>query len=151
MSGDAGAAFALQAAGPGDLAAVRALLRECALPEADVTPALLRDFLVLRQGAALSGSIGLERAGAAALLRSLAVSPSARGRGHGRLLVAALEQHARAQGLRQLYLLTTTAEAFFAALGYDDAPCEQAPAAIAQTAEFRSLCPASARFMAKAL
>jgi amino-acid N-acetyltransferase len=71
--------------------------------------------------------------------------------GLGKDLVAAIEEHAREAGVRELYLLTTTAEAFFAGLGYLKVSREQAPAGIAGTEQFASLCPSSSCFMAKIL
>lgn len=43
----------------------------------------------------------------------LVVLPSGRRSGAGSELVRFAEDHARGRGVRQLYLLTTTAEAFF--------------------------------------
>ena len=55
------------------------------------------------------------------------------------------------QGIKTLYLLTTTAAQFFAKRGYEAVPRSEAPAAIAATAQFSDLCPASSAFMRKAL
>ena len=94
---------------------------------------------------------GLECYGADGLLRSLAVDPAYRGRGLGHLLVRRAETEAARQGATALFLLTTTAADFFARLGYESIPRAQAPAAIAQTTQFSSLCPASSAFMRKRL
>jgi hypothetical protein len=56
------------------------------------------------------------------LLRSLVVDPRARTTGIGSQLVAHAEAYARARGMPSIYLLTTTAEAFFAARGYAHRP-----------------------------
>jgi mannose-6-phosphate isomerase-like protein (cupin superfamily) len=53
------------------------------------------------------------------------------------------------RGVRDVYLLTTTAARFFERAGFATIPRDQAPLAICQTTEFRSLCPASATFMGK--
>jgi amino-acid N-acetyltransferase len=50
-----------------------------------------------------------------------------------------------------LYLLTTTADAFFRRLGYEQTARELAPPAIKATREFSSLCPSSSIFMVKQL
>ena len=55
------------------------------------------------------------------------------------------------QGVETLYLLTTTAAQFFARRGYEAVPRSEAPAAIAATAQFSELCPASSTFMRKVL
>lgn len=52
------------------------------------------------------------------LLRSLAVVHARRGRRLGARLVACVEQQARSAGYPNVTLLTTTAERFFAGLGY---------------------------------
>ena len=95
--------------------------------------------------------IGLEPYGSVALLRSLAVAPAWQGRGLGSALLAHAEQAARQRGIAALYLLTTTAAAFFARRGYVRLPREAAPPVLQQTAEFAALCPASAVCMTKTL
>ena len=95
--------------------------------------------------------IGLEGYGAVALLRSLAVAPAWQGRGLGAALLAHAERAARQRGVQALYLLTTTAEAFFARRGYVRLPREAAPPILRQTAEFAALCPARAACLTKAL
>ena len=86
-----------------------------------------------------------------ALLRSLAVAPDWQGRGLGAALLAHAERTARQRGITTLYLLTTTAEAFFARHGYVRLPREAAPPVLHQTAEFAALCPASAVCLTKPL
>jgi amino-acid N-acetyltransferase len=66
-------------------------------------------------------------------------------------LVERAETHAAKYGVRTLYLLTTTAEAFFARRGYHRIDRGVAPAAIRSTREFAALCPASSAFMSKRL
>ena len=66
-------------------------------------------------------------------------------------MVQVMELAIRAEGLRTIVLLTQTAESFFAKRGYALTPREQVPEPIRQTAEFRSLCPATAACMSKAL
>jgi amino-acid N-acetyltransferase len=94
---------------------------------------------------------GLEVHGEDALLRSLVTLPPVRGRGVGAAMVAGIEFEARLHGCRSLWLITTTAADFFAKLGF--ARCERAvvPAAIRETAQFSTLCPASADVLMKVL
>ncbi len=101
-------------------------------------------------GANLIGVVGLEIYGTVALLRSLAVAPAWQGRGLGAALLAHAERAARQRGIAALYLLTTTAEAFFAQRGYARIPREAVPPILRQTAEFAALCPASAVCLTKA-
>ncbi|HET7841704.1 MAG TPA: arsenic resistance N-acetyltransferase ArsN2 [Terriglobia bacterium] len=131
-------------------AELRHLLIENNLPTADFEETSVR-FYVARAADALLGMVGLECHGEAALLRSLAVAKPARGRGIGTALVRYAERAASTQNVRTVYLLTTTAERFFADLGYRNLPRGDAPASIASTAEFSSLCPTSSAFMGKSL
>lgn len=94
---------------------------------------------------------GVEPAGEAALLRSVVVEPSARGDGVGSALCDALEAVARDDGVDALYLLTTTAAAFFAARGYEEVERSAVPAPMRDTDEFADLCPASATCLRKHL
>ena len=134
-----------------DELAIKRLLTTAGLPGADLTPAHLARFLVLRDADQLGGVVGLEVFGAVALLRSLAVPTSRRGQGLGTRLAEAAEDHARSLGVAALYLLTTTAESFFARRGYRRIDRADAPAALHATAEFASLCPSTAVCMVKEL
>ena len=134
-----------------DFAAVTRLLAEAALPHEDLTPAHLAHFLVLRDGEDLHAVVGMEVAGDAGLVRSLAVPQARRGGGLATVLVDALERRARDLGIRTLYLLTTTAEGFFARRGYARVERGSVPDAIAATAEFRAICPSTAACMRKVL
>jgi N-acetylglutamate synthase-like GNAT family acetyltransferase len=62
-----------------------------------------------------------------------------------------VERHARERGVRALYLLTTTAEKFFAGRGYRRVDREAIPDPIRSTREFADLCPATAAIMVKAI
>jgi amino-acid N-acetyltransferase len=141
----------LEFADPGDEVQIKRLLAECELPGADITPAHLQHFLVMRDGADLAGVIGLEVFGPVALLRSLAVPERWRGRGIGSQLAQKAEEHAWSGGVEAVYLLTTTAEGFFARRGYDKVDRDAVPGAIKETVEFQSLCPASAVCMVRHL
>jgi amino-acid N-acetyltransferase len=126
-------------------------LSESGLPIEDITTQHLHHFFGCGSGLELEGLVGLELYGDVALLRSLAVASSKRGTGVGSGLVAHAERHARDQGVQSLYLLTTTAEAFFMRRGYARVPREDAPAAIKTTSEFSGICPTSSAFMVKYL
>lgn len=128
-----------------DLADVQALLRESQLPHVDLTEAHMADFLLARDAfRAIKGCIGLERYDTAGLLRSLAVDASMRGTGMGQILLNRLLDYAASTGLLQVYLLTTTAEAFFSSRGFTPCSRNDAPNEMQRCTEFASLCPASA-------
>lgn len=134
-----------------DLPSVIALLKGCGLPHEDIGPGHLTDFLIAEDADGLAGTVGLERLGANALLRSLAVRTGPRGSGLGKRLVVAIENHGRDHGVVALYLLTTTAADFFANLGYEGVARHSAPPALHATTEFSSLCPSQATCMVKRL
>jgi amino-acid N-acetyltransferase len=128
-----------------------ALLEAQGLPVSDITDEHLEHFFFVGSDGSPRGLVGLELYGADALLRSLVVGESARGSGLGSTLVEHAEQYAAANSVRSMYLLTTTAEAFFKRLGYERIVRSQAPPSIKATREFASLCPASSAFMLKPL
>jgi amino-acid N-acetyltransferase len=134
-----------------DEPALLELLEVAELPSEDLTPAMLEDFLVAHLDGRLVGTAGLEHYEDVGLLRSVAVEEAHRGTGLGKRLVEAMEEQAREAGVRDLYVLTTTAERFFAGLGYKTAAREQAPEAIKATEQFSKLCPSSSTFMVKSL
>lgn len=141
--------FAISAR-PG-LAAAKSLLASAALPTEDLTERHCEHFYYLGNAQAPSGLVGLEILGDVALLRSLVVAAGSQGVGAGSALVKHAEQAAREAGVRAIYLLTTTAEGFFARHGYQRAARESAPPAIRATREFAGICPASSAFMTRTL
>lgn len=131
--------------------AIAELLAAASLPIDDLSAASLPMFSVWADKEMLSGIIAVERRGDSGMLRSLVVTPAARRSGLGRALVAHAEGEARALGLRSLYLLTDSAEQFFARCGYQKIDRARAPNDVRSHPQFKSLCPASAAFMHKAL
>lgn len=129
---------------------IRDLLEHNGLPTGDLGTARPQ-FVIATHGDRIVGIGALERLGDAALLRSVAVEAQWRGFGVGRRIVAELERRARAAGIAELILLTLTARDFFERLGYAAKDRTSVPAAVLNSAEFRSLCPASAICLAKRL
>jgi amino-acid N-acetyltransferase len=127
------------------------LLAAAHLPTEDLTAAHCGHFFFAGPAGAPTGLVGVEPFGEVALLRSLVVAPERRGMGDGARLLKHAEEHARAGGVRSLYLLTTTAESFFARHGYRRTARDAAPAAIRNTREFAGICPASSAFMMREL
>jgi amino-acid N-acetyltransferase len=140
-----------ESACPSDQAGIKHLLAGCELPHEDITAAHLCHFWVLRDGPQLVGAVGLEVLGKHSLLRSLVVPARYRGRGIGSQLTSQAEEYARSQRVEALYLLTTTAEDFFARRGYHRIDRNSVPSALQETAEFRTLCPSTAVCMVKYL
>lgn len=147
----------LRAAHPADSAAIERLLAECDLPISGVTAivsARPADFIVAddpdRPGE-LAAVGGLEVCSETALLRSVAVRPAWRKHGLGDALVRRLVSDAEGRGLRALYLLTMTAEAYFPRFGFERVGRDAVPAEIAATDEFRSTCPSTAVAMCRSV
>ncbi len=130
-----------------DEPAIRRLLEAAGLPTSDLTPTHLLTFLTAKVGGEMVGCIGGEIYGEAGLLRSLAVDPAWRSAGIGTRLVAELGRLAAQLGLREIFLLTTTAAKFFEQHGFQEASRESAPAGVRTSPEFAALCPASAVLM----
>lgn len=110
-----------------------------------------RTFFQLSDDNGPIGFIGLEGDGSDRLLRSLVVLPGRKQQGHGGLLVAHAEAVTRHGGVVRLHLLTSTVADFFRARGYRPADRAGAPAGIAATAQFASLCPGNAAYLVKDL
>jgi amino-acid N-acetyltransferase len=107
--------------------------------------------LVACDGEVVVGSAALELYGEAALLRSVAVAEGQRGQGLGRQLTRAALDLARAQGVRRVYLLTTTAEGYFPSFGFAPIARAEVEPAVQISAEFTDACPASAAVLALSL
>jgi amino-acid N-acetyltransferase len=133
-------------AAPADLSAIENLLQSAKLPLAGVREHL-RNFIVLQNGEKLIGVVGLEVYGDKALLRSLAVAKEYQREGHGRFLYQAILEKARQQKIAELYLLTETAETFFAKQGFALIARESVDHKVKASIEFQSACPESAACM----
>jgi len=133
-----------------DLPGVAQLLASHDLPTADLN-CQVQHFLIVKDQGAVIAVAGVEIHGADALLRSLCVQSAYRSLGVASRACDLLEAYARNLGARQFYLLTNTAEEFFRRRGFATCSREATPPAIRETAEFRSLCPASATCMTRSL
>ncbi|HJV84244.1 MAG TPA: arsenic resistance N-acetyltransferase ArsN2 [Noviherbaspirillum sp.] len=143
--------FSIRTSRPDDLPALKTLLATCGLPSEDLTAQHLEHFIVFAQSSRIVASVGIEKLGTDALLRSLAVDPMMRGEGFGNRLLQEIEAHALRHGVRRLYLLTTSADSFFEHHGYQRVERSAVPESIRNTTQYASLCPASAICMCKSL
>lgn len=123
-----------------------AALREAGLPVDDLD-APDQHFFAFDDAAGPAGYGGYLRAGPDVLLRSIVVPAARRGQGLGAAILAALLDRARTGQTRRAWLLTTDAAQFFTRHGFTEAAQSDAPAAIAGTAQFTGLCPASATLL----
>lgn len=131
-----------------DKEAIIELLKKNNLPTRDLTGEL-QDFFVIKDGEKVIAVIGLETHGDHGLLRSMATDTAYRNNGNATSLVNELFTLARSKKLKDIYLLTTTAEKYFDKKGFVKIDRDLAPEEIKQTAEFTGLCPSSAVLMKK--
>lgn len=146
--GDAVAGFEIVLATSADVETVSEMLRAADLP-AEGVDHLTGTLWLARDGDDIAGCVGLEFHGDDALLRSLCVAPGQRGRGVGDALVRVALGHAAERRLRGVYLLTTTAADYFPRHGFRRIERDAVSPAVRRSAEFASLCPASAVVMAR--
>ena len=133
-----------------ELVTVQALLRAHQLPDEDCAdPALY--FCAIFDGSELIAAGGLEPAASCVLLRSVVVRPDYRSQGLARRITDHLLARAVAEERLEVYLLTETAEKYFALLGFQTVDRSEVPAAVARTRQFSTLCPQSACCMRMAL
>ena len=97
----------------------------------------------------IAGTIGLEIYESIALLRSMATDPVYRNRGVAPSLLEALIEYAKKKEVKELYLLTETAEAFFHKRGFLKINREEAPQEIKQSTEVSHICSFSVVLMKK--
>ena len=142
--------IAVERARPEDADAIRRLLAVHGLPVDDVE-SHLGSAVVARQKGAVVGSAALELYRDGALLRSVAVAPDLKGQGLGRRLTGAMIDLARTLETPAVYLLTTTAQTYFPAFGFEEIDRAAVPASVQASVEFTSACPSTAIVMRKRL
>ncbi|KAA0089267.1 GNAT family N-acetyltransferase [Paraburkholderia sp. T12-10] len=137
------AEYDIRRATAADLDGIRTLLDTCGLPASDLTAQSLDGFYVAVRDAEIVGVAGLEPAGDAALLRSVAVQPGLRASGLGTRLSNASIALAQARSLGALYLIPNdeVAQLFFARRGFTRIERNDVPEAIRALPEFTHLCP----------
>jgi amino-acid N-acetyltransferase len=126
-----------------DASALRELLRSASLPIDDLSVGR-QEFVLAHEGTTLVGCVGLEACGDEGVLRSFAIVPHLRRQGLGTALFERIVARAVQRGVKTGYVLTTTAERFCLAHGFERVDRAQVPAGVAATEQFRSLCPVTA-------
>ncbi len=87
-------------------------------------------YLVAWFGHEAAGVVGIESRLNAALVRSVLVAETMRGRGIGAALVAAARKAAHTRGAKMLYAFSTDAGEFFQRFGFELAPLDELVAAL---------------------
>lgn len=120
---------------PSEAGTIRAILRDCGLPD-DIAPGEEFCFLIAEEEGRAAGTIGLESYGRTGLLRSAAVLAGSRSRRIGEALVRGLLARAASKGLREVVLLTTDAASYFARYGFREIPRSSVPPEVRNTSQF---------------
>ena len=135
---------------PEDLLQVTSLLESVNLPTKGIDYQF-HNFFVTEEGIKIIGCIGLEIYNNIGLLRSLAVHPDKRNYSLGSQLVKKVFELSDEQNLKELYLLTETADKFFPKLGFSVVTRDEVPIEIQNSDEYSSVCGISAIVMKKIL
>ena len=131
-----------------DVARVETTLRHAELPLDGLRDQFGDSYAIAEAAGEVIGVEGIEVHGEDGLLRSAAVVAAWQGKGVGDALTRDRITWARQRGLRSLYLLTTTAGAYFPRFGFSAVDRATAPDAVKQSREFSEACPSTALFMA---
>jgi amino-acid N-acetyltransferase len=126
------------------------LLKDNELPYSDINTESVQLFSI-EQDKQTIGIIGFEQYGKHGLLRSFVIEKQYRSKGLGARILSDFEKMASEQGITEFFILTTTADKFFARNGFEVFDRNAVPQLIANTTEFDSICPASAVCMRKIL
>jgi amino-acid N-acetyltransferase len=129
-----------------DLEPIKALLEANGLPTAGVEEHW-KTFIIARDGDKMVACGGAEAYQVAALLRSIAVLPDYRSHGIGRRIVRQLLDRLASRGLREFYLLTTTAEEYFRKRGFKTIDRDEVHPQLLSSREMQDACPATATCM----
>lgn len=133
---------------PEKVSEVLALLTLANLPINDIGENV--ELFSLEMNEETIGTAGLEINSQIGLLRSVSVLESQKGKGYGFLIVRDLEEYAKTQNIKELYLLTTTAKEFFEKkCNYEVVERANVPTEIQNSQQFTSVCPSSAVVMKK--
>ena len=137
----------VRAADRQDLPVVESLLKQAALPTDGVRDFFPDNYAVAELGRIIIGAAGVEQYGSYGLLRSAVVAAGARGTGLGAQLVHDRLQWSRSRGITDVYLLTTTAPAFFEKFGFEHIERSAVPGGVQEAPEFTSICPSTSAVM----
>ncbi len=103
-----------------------------------------RQFFRFTENDRLIGFVGWEiNSDHNVLLRSLVIMPSERGKGAGKAIVVWALTRLAELDMENVFILTTTAEAFTIKLGFVRCDRQAVPQTIRQSQQYSALCPAS--------
>lgn len=126
-----------------DLREIVNLLADCKLPYSDIVFGK-QNFVLAEIDYKIVGCAGLEIYNENGLFRSLAVQPSHQNMKIGGGLLDKIITLSKENNIKQLYLLTTTADLYFKKHGWEVIERSKVPDDIRATTEFSSICPSTA-------
>lgn len=129
-----------------DVATIKDLLVSNKLPT-DGVDEHWKTFVVARDGMRIVGCGGSEAYQFAALIRSIAVADDYRSKGIGRRIVRQLLDRLASRGIREFYLLTTTAQDYFKKRGFKPIDRDEVHPQLLSSREFQGACPTTAQCM----
>ncbi|HEU5099821.1 MAG TPA: GNAT family N-acetyltransferase [Roseiflexaceae bacterium] len=129
--------YLISEASPADADVICEVLAESGLSSHAVLAPGTRYWLARYADGAPVGAIGLEVGAGAALLRSAAVRPAARGRGIGAALLRRALAEATTGGQKQVYLFSTDAGAYWSRQGFSEVPVPELVAALPDAPQVR--------------
>jgi len=124
------------------------LLKDSSLPFTDI-PVNLPHFFKAELDGIIVGTIGLELYNEYALLRSLTVKEETKNNGLGKLLINKVFTYTSENNIKEIYLLTTTADKYFEKIGFELINREQVPIKIKESQQFIETCPSTAFVLKK--
>jgi len=136
--------FRIRSATVADLGAVEALVTAAGLPTDGIADHFGERYAIAEGEGATIGTTGVEVYGASGLLRSAAVDAGWRGSGVGDALTRDRLRWAASRGLRDVWLLTTTAADYFPRFGFERVDRNSAPPLVQQSMQFSQTCCATA-------
>jgi BolA family transcriptional regulator, general stress-responsive regulator len=112
------------------------LLRHNSLPVDDLGGEAKTFFGLVTATGEVVAVAGIELCGSDAMMRSVAVADAYRSKGLGRAIVRNLLADLRRKGVNAVYILTQSAEKFFAELGFSKVERGMVPKAVTETSQF---------------
>jgi arsenite methyltransferase len=128
-----------------DLAEIKELLIVSDLPIVGID-SNVNDFIVADNGQII-GVIGTHYYETKALLRSFAVTSKLRKSGVGMALFQQLQKQLKSPNIKEVYLLTETAQEYFKRLGFYEINRDQMPSPLLEKSGLNQACPSTSHYM----
>ncbi|KIF83046.1 GNAT family N-acetyltransferase [Noviherbaspirillum autotrophicum] len=113
-------AYDIRAPQPDELRPLQTMLSACNIPSEAVTSTNLRDYLIVREGfdEKIIACIGMERHGTLGVVKHLAVAMNAVAEDWVTQLLSMMEDRARTEGIKQLFVMSKATAGYFEGRGY---------------------------------